>query len=225
LNKHNYELIFIPYSNADDQFQRMQSLISVGLLGGIMTNIINDESDKICRLLKSSTLPYMILGKVADKETYCLYYSNRTATEKCLEFMLKKNLASCFSVELSYRNKNELIYRRMPYPADYIWDAPEIPENEALQNTDNTLYVFMGIKLYNNFQKHINCKNFIIMETENRKEYIPQHFNTIIENNNNSFSESIEKYFCKWLLNNELPQVFHTPVERSENTFEINFTT
>ena len=225
LNKYNYELIFIPYNNENDQFQRMQSLISVGLLGGIITNIIHNESEKICRLLKSSNLPYMVLGKVADKETYCLYNSNRITTEKCLEFMHRKNLANCFSVELSYRNKTELIYRRMPYPSDYIWAAPEIPEAEALQNKDDSLYIFMGIKLYNDFQKHINCKNFIIMETANRKEYIPQHFNTIIKNNNNSLADNIEKHFCKWLLNNELPQMFHTPFEHAENLFEINFTT
>ena len=137
--------------------------------------------------------------------------------------MRKKNLKNCISVELSYRNKTELIYRKMPYPANYIWDAPEIPEETALLDSEETLYTFMGITLYNNFVKRINCKNFIIIETADRKEFIPENLNVIIEHHNNSLAESIESIFCNWLLHNELPEKFHFPIERENSLFEINF--
>ena len=77
LNKLHYEVLFVPYSDASEQYERMKSLIAQGLLGGIITNIDFNDNKRICELLKSSDLPYLVLGKPALPETFCLYNNDR----------------------------------------------------------------------------------------------------------------------------------------------------
>ncbi|MBR1967090.1 MAG: LacI family DNA-binding transcriptional regulator [Lentisphaeria bacterium] len=225
LNKYSYETIFVPYSNSSDQYERMSSLISMGFVGGIITNIIQNDSERICTLLNSSSLPYTILGKVKDEKSCCLYNSNTFVTEQCLNFMRKKNLKRCISVELSFRDKNQFIFRQLPFPENYIWNAPELDINDALFDTDSTFYVFMGIKLYNKLCEIKNCKHFLIHETINQKENIPQNFNMILEHPSDILAENLEKTFCRWLVNDEKPSKFHTAIERPSEIFEVHFPT
>ena len=224
LNKHGYETIFVPFSDAQNQYERMNSLISMGIIGGIITCILKEDSQQICQLLKNSGLPYLILGNPPSKDVCCLYRRDAVSSSKYLELAAERGLKNCFSVELSFQKEEELIFRAMPYPNNFIWDAPICPLEEVREHQEDSLFVIMGMGLYQKMlARNWSCKNFVIVEYSADKAKVPDDFDAVFVARTGVAPQNIEDVFCPWLLSGKKPEIFHHVLEAEEDNFEFRF--
>ena len=224
LNQCGYETIFVPFTDSKSQLERMKSLISSGLIGGIITCIIKEESREICQLLKCSTLPYLILGKPQEQDVYCIYPVDRISNKRCLEFAAKKNLKYCFSAEPSYLDKEKYIFRALPYANDFIWDAPEVPAEEVMRLKEESLFVVMGMDVAEKMIKDgFDERNFVINEFAENRSKVPEHFNAVFIHRSSLTAQDIGEFFSSRLLENRLPSEFHRAVPAGEDCFEFRF--
>ena len=224
LNQCGYETIFVPFTDSRSQLKRMKSLISSGLIGGIITCIIKEECKEVCQLLKNSQLPYLILGKPQEKDVYCIYPVDRISNKRCLEFAAKKNLKYCFSVEPSYLDKEKYIFRALPYANDFIWDAPEVPESEVLRLKKDALFLVMGMDIAEKLIKAgFDERNFVINEFFENRSKVPAHFNAVFVRRTALSAEDIGGFFAPRLLENRLMPEFHCAVPAGEDCFEFRF--
>lgn len=224
LNQCGYETIFVPFTDSKSQLERMKSLISSGLIGGIITCIVKEESREICQLLKRSTLPYLILGKPQEQDVYCIYPVDRISNKRCLEFAAKKNLKYCFSAEPSYLDKEKYIFRALPYANDFIWDAPEIPAEEVMRLKEESLFVVMGMDVAEKMIKDgFDERNFVINEFAENRSKVPEHFNAVFIHRSSLTAQDISEFFSSRLLENRLPSEFHRAVPAGEDCFEFRF--
>ena len=224
LNQYGYETIFVPFTDSQSQLKRMKSLISSGLIGGIITCIIKEECKEVCQLLKNSPLPYLILGKPQEKDVYCIYPVNRISNERCLEFAAKKNLKYCFSVEPSYLDKEKCIFRALPYTNGFIWDAPEVPETEVRRLKEESLFLVMGMGVAEKLmQEGFDKQNFVIKEFSENRSKVPEHFNAVFVRRGMVTAQDIDSFFASRLLENRPLTEFHRAVPAGEDCFEFRF--
>ena len=224
LNQCGYETIFVPFTDSQSQLKRMKSLISSGLIGGIITCIIKEESKDICQLLKHAHLPYLILGKPLEKDVYCIYPVDRISNERCLEFAAKKNLEYCFSAEPSYLDKDKYIFRALPYANDFVWDAPEVPEEEVRRLKEESLFSVMGMDVAEKLTKAgFDERNFVINEFVENRSKVPEHFNAVFVRRAALTAQDIHSFFAPRLLENRPMTEFHRAVPAEEDCFEFRF--
>ena len=224
LNQCGYETIFVPFTDSKSQLERMESLISSGLIGGIITCIVKEESREICQLLKRSTLPYLILGKPQEQDAYCIYPVDHISNERCLEFAAKKNLKYCFSAEPSYLDKEKYIFRSLPYVNDFIWDTPEVPSAEVMRLKEESLFVVMGMDVAEKMMKDgFNERCFVVKEFAENRSKVPEHFNACFVRRSSLTAKDISDFFSSSLLEDRLPPEFHRAVPSGEDCFEFRF--
>ena len=224
LNQCGYETIFVPFTDSRSQLERMKSLISSGLIGGIITCIVKEESREICQLLKNSTLPYLILGKPQEQDAYCIYPVDHISNERCLEFAAKKNLKYCFSAEPSYLDKEKYIFRALPYVNDFIWDTPEVPSAEVMRLKEESLFVVMGMDVAEKMMKDgFNERCFVVKEFAENRSKVPEHFNACFVRRSSLTAQDISDFFSSSLLEDRLPPEFHRAVPSGEDCFEFRF--
>lgn len=223
LNKHHFETIFVPFTDSQSQYERMRSLISKGLLGGIITCICNEEADAVCGLLKSAGLPYLILGNPPVRDVYCLYYRDSVTAGKCLALAASRGLKYCFSAAPSFP-EGDLLFRQMPYPDYFIWNAPAVPAEKVRALESEALLVIMGTKLRGQLLSlGFNCKNCVIVEFMEDKNKVPETFDAAFVRQTSVKAEHIEELFCPWLLENKKMNTFHNVLELEEDNFEFRF--
>ena len=224
LNQCGYETIFVPFTDSRSQLERMKSLISSGLIGGIITCIVKEESREICQLLKNSTLPYLILGKPQEQDAYCIYPVDHISNERCLEFAAKKNLKYCFSAEPSYLDKEKYIFRALPYVNDFIWDTPEVPSAEVMRLKEESLFVVMGMDVAEKMmQDGFNERCFVVKEFAENRSKVPEHFNACFVRRSSLTAQDIGEFFSSRLLEDRLPSEFHRAIPAGEDCFEFRF--
>ena len=224
LNQCGYETIFVPFTDSQSQLKRMKSLISSGLIGGIITCIIKEECKEVCQLLKNSPLPYLILGKPLEKDVYCIYPVDRISNERCLEFAAKKNLKYCFSAEPSYLDKDKYIFRALPYTNDFVWDAPEVPEEEVRRLKEESLCLVMGMGVAEKLTKAgFDERNFVINEFVENRSKVPEHFNAVFVRRAALTAQDIHSFFAPRLLENRPMSEFHHAVFADKDCFEFRF--
>ena len=224
LNQCGYETIFVPFTNSGNQLERMKSLISSGLIGGIITCIVKEDSKEVCQLLKRSQLPYLVLGKPQEKDVYCIYPVDRISNKRCQAFAAKKNLKYCFSAEPSYLDKEKCIFRALPYTNDFIWDAPEVPEEEVRRLREESLFSVMGMSVAEKLIKEgFDERNFVINEFFENQSKVPEHFNAVFVRRAALTAQDIHSFFAPRLLENRPLTEFHRAVYAGEDCFEFRF--
>lgn len=224
LNKYHFETIFVPFTDAQNQYDRMKSLISMGIIGGIITCIINEEAEAVCDLLKKSGLPYLILGNPPVQDVHCLYYRDSVSDSKYLSLAASRGLKYCFSAAPTFFEDSGLIFREMPYPDHFIWNAPEIPEEQVKALAEDSLFILMGMDVYKRMiSRGFKCKNCIIVEFIEDKDRIPENFDAVFARQNSARTEHIEEIFCPWLLKGKEMANFHNVLELEEQDFEFRF--
>ncbi|MBE6392964.1 MAG: LacI family transcriptional regulator [Lentisphaerae bacterium] len=224
LNQCGYETIFVPFTDSKSQFERMKSLMFSGLLGGVITCIINEEAEDICNLLKDSGLPYLILGNPPVQDAYCLYYRDTISCRKYQALAASRNLHHCFSVAPAFTDKKHVVFRKIPYPDHFIWNAPEVPEETVRCVADDSLFVIMGMSIYRQLTScGFVCKNFVIAEAFEDQSRVPENFDAVFVRQLSAKAEHIAEIFCPWLLENRKPDTFHKVLEMEEHHFEFRF--
>ena len=224
LNKHGYETIFVPFQDAASQLARMEALISMGIIGGVITAVVPEESSAVCDLLKRAGLPYLILGNPPVPDVYCLYGSMHVLRERCLKFASRKGLTRCVAVQPSPLPGGKCLFRAMPFPEDYIWSAPPVPEEQALRDADTTLFIVMGMK----FLRRLSAdgfpgKNVVIVDFPDEKNSIPPELDAVFLDAMNGDIRGMEELFVPWLLDGKTPEKHHNAIPVDEKCFEFNF--
>ena len=207
LNKMQYEVLFVPYSDPAEQYTRMKSLIARGLLGGIVTNIDYNDNKEICQLLHDSKLPYLVLGKPALPDTYCLYTSNAALEKLCEQVAVKKKCVRCISVEPGAEDL--LIYRAMPFPDGHIWAELAITQEEALKDVPHTLFVIMGAVLVKKLnEKGISFPHYVCVDPEEDMEKLAGMHDSFFMKEPSFVEHYLENVFGRWLCEDKKPERF-----------------
>lgn len=72
LQKNGFEMIFVPYDNAEELKERVKHLAEDNLTNGIITNFPPGNGIDIAGYLKESGLPFVMLGTVHEPEVPCI---------------------------------------------------------------------------------------------------------------------------------------------------------
>lgn len=72
LQKNGFEMIFVPYDNAEELKERVKHLAEDNLTNGIITNFPPENGSDIAGFLKKSGLPFVMLGTVHEPEVPCI---------------------------------------------------------------------------------------------------------------------------------------------------------
>ena len=204
LNPMDHEVLFVPYNNAGEQYDRMKSLIARGLLGGIITNIDFQDNLRICELLQHSRLPYLVLGKPALPGTHCIYSSDKVLEELCAQRAAEKGCSRCISVEPG--GEGGLIFRAMPFPENHIWAAPALPIQEIAESLDDTLIVFMGCVLVEKlYALGLRPRHYVCVDPADDMEKLAGLHDTFFLQRTSVIENYLRTVFAPWLLNDSEP--------------------
>ena len=218
LNKMQYEVLFVPYSDSAEQYTRMKSLIARGLLGGIVTNIDYNDNKEVCQLLHNSKLPYLVLGKPALPDTYCIYTSNAALEKLSERVAMEKKCVRCMSVEPGA--ENQLIYRAMPFPDGHIWAEPAVSQAEAFKDVEHTLFVIMGAVLVKKLnEKGIRLPHCVCVDPEEDMEKLAGMHDSFFVKDPLSVEHYLENVFGRWLCEDKKPEQFITRALIPEENF------
>ena len=72
LQKNGFEMIFVPYDNAEELKERVKHLAEDNLTNGIITNFPPENGSDIAVFLKKSGMPFVMLGTVYEPEVPCI---------------------------------------------------------------------------------------------------------------------------------------------------------
>lgn len=162
-NRHDLEVIFIPYSSEEEQVRRAENLIGYGMAGGIVTNIIPGANRRIGAFLKSSETPHMILGKPDDPAG--LFYSYRTFDYQA---MLKDytDRHGFRRIYLVTQKERRMAYYRFPLAGNYLWNAEETTVTSREMDSDEALFLLMGKRIVRQIRKISGtCRHAVLVET------------------------------------------------------------
>lgn len=205
LNKMQYEVLFVPYSDPREQYSRMKSLIARGLLGGIITNIDFDDNKEVCRLLHNSKLPYLVLGKPALPDTYCVYNSNSELEKLCKTLADEQKCSRCISVEPG--ENDSLLCRAMPFPEGHIWAGKVLDRESVLQDMSRTFFVVMGAVLVEKMRKSgIRLAHYVCVDPEEDMDKLSGLHDTFFMKDPLFVDNYLEKVFSQWLLEDRKPE-------------------
>lgn len=223
LNRRNLECIFIPYRMEEEQLQRAESLISNGLLGGIITNIDPKDHQKICSFLQNAKLPYMILGR--PKKTTGLHHAFSTMD---YEALFKDMLSGFRRVYMVSQENGKPIFCRMPLPDNYFWAADFLMPPEEEFHSEETCFLLMGQSISDLLKKEqIICRHIIIVETpENRPLIEPRvPFVTISQKIGNGFFSTVADRLADWMQTGKEPEGHQLHIQCAQiNLAEKNLT-
>ncbi|NLF93443.1 MAG: LacI family transcriptional regulator, partial [Oligosphaeraceae bacterium] len=65
LRERSLEILLSFYRNEDEQIERFRSLLSNGLIGGVISNLVPANNARFIRAVQESSLPYVVLGHPA----------------------------------------------------------------------------------------------------------------------------------------------------------------
>lgn len=206
LNAMHHEVLFVPFSDVQEQYSRMKSLIAQGLLGGIITNIDFHDNLRVCELLQSSKLPYLVLGKPSLPGTFCIYSSSKCLEELCFKLASERNCSRCVSVEPG--PKGSLIFRPMPFPEGHIWAAQAISLKEAAADAGNTLFVLMGCILVERLHAlGILPQHYVCVDPAEDMEKLEGMHDTFFMKRASATEDYLRNVFGPWLLNATKPPI------------------
>lgn len=207
LNKIQYEVLFVPYATAEEQYSRMRSLIARGLLGGIVTNIDPCDNEHICQLLNESKLPFLVLGKPALPEIYCIYTSSVFLEEKCQTLAAERKCSRIISVEPA--ENDGLLFRAMPFPEGYIWAGRELSAEEASQDPNRTLFVIMGAVLLEKMDSiKLPYPHYVCVDPEEDIKNLAGRHDTFFLKDDHAVEHYLQDVLGLWLLEGKKPEQY-----------------
>ena len=214
-NRHQLEVLFIPYSSEDEQLTRVQHLLASGLLGGVVTNIIPESHQRICAFLAGSRLPYMILGAPLMENIYCAYPVTTCIAEKCLALAAERNLSGCYHV-LSVNG--EIRFVPYPFPNDYIWHGRQLTQSEIMPEMNSALFSADLPSI--NFLRTtgFSPRHLLIIESSRHRSLLPSGSEAILVNNTvelAAITSYVDEALCGWMLNDRPPQEYRKVVPAS----------
>jgi transcriptional regulator with XRE-family HTH domain len=170
LNRSNLEVLFIPYSDENEQIRRLDHLIGNNLIGGVITNIVPGSYNRIAEYLRQTDLPYMIQGRPVSDALYCSYIVNDIPAI-LRDFVDIGRFKKIYSVT-SFDGK--LHFTLYPFPCRHHWLAPQQTPSAAEHSSGDTLFLAMGNSIHKLLSDHeITVRNEIIVEAPERESAIP----------------------------------------------------
>lgn len=206
LNSRLLEVLFIPYSNEEEQLERLQNLVRKGLLGGIITNIMPQSHGQICNWLKTANLPYMVLGLPRISNLYCTYTLSTQLDRLMIEEGLRRHAKRSVHVLMS---DNELQFREYPFANDYYWN--EKFNDLATEKTlvEGSFYAVMGSEIYLSLcEAGFPVEKCLLIENDQRLHLVPPNTSHIIASHSTA-SGGIAVYAAEtlyqWMTSHAVP--------------------
>lgn len=88
LQKNGFEMIFVPYDNAEELKDRVKHLAEDNLTNGIITNFPPENCSEITDFLKKTGLPFVMLGNVHDPAAPCVHIDSSELNKQLYEYGL-----------------------------------------------------------------------------------------------------------------------------------------
>ena len=205
LNEVLYEVLFVPYTDAEEQYARMKSLMAQGLLGGVITNIDFRDNASVCELLRNSGLPYLVLGLPAVPGTVCAYSDIRALESLCFRLAARQGCTQCVSVEPG--ENAPLIFRRLPAPSGHIWAAPACGPESFAGELAHTLFVVMGAVLLEKLRgQGIFPEHYVCVDPEEDLDKLAGSHDTFFLREPRLMEQYLRTTFIKWLTDDTPPE-------------------
>lgn len=219
-NRHDLEVLFIPYSTEEEQLGRLQKLVASGLLGGVVSNIIPDSHQKICSYLASSQLPYMILGAPKVDHVYCAYPTNGAETQFLQRLASERNLNNIYHV---LHDTGVIKFVRYPFPGNYLWHGEQVPFEVIAAERDSALFVadIPGM----NFLKTLNFEpaHLILRESDRYATLLPSDIEAMIfpiDGQLGCIAEYVNTTLVDWLFHDRKPEVYQKEFSIQESEWK-----
>ena len=97
-NREDLDVTFIPYHSEEEQLKRLQRVISCGMIGGVVSNIMTHSHVSFCNYLKECGLPYMVMGTPSVEGVYSVDYDLDDMASILNRLFLASGLKYCFRV-------------------------------------------------------------------------------------------------------------------------------
>ena len=199
LNKFNLEVLFIPYSNENEQVERLDHLIGNNLIGGVITNIVPHSYSRIAGYLQEAELPYMILGKPASDDLYCAYII--TDYQYILQdYLATHDFRKIYSITSL---EGQLYCTAYPFPCGHHWLAPRQTPGPDEYGSPDTLFLAMGNSIHNLLTANgIVIRNELLVETPDKESAIPPGIPYILADNEvyrKKISDYVSTSLAAWM--------------------------
>lgn len=216
LNEHNLEAIFAPYRDESDQLERLERLYKEGLVGGIITNLMPGNYQRIAKKISEINLPYMILGYPYGFDCHCVYTAS--SFEWLPEYKKKHGIKDSFYLTQFLGN---LRLAKIPFPEDYYWISEPISiDHSILQNPEN-LIICAGYSLF--YKLPVIPHNVIIIESQANSHNLPEGVPAIISKSSEQ-SEKVDlvaKNLADWMLNDNEPKIRKNQLFSTAKNYEF----
>jgi hypothetical protein len=223
-NRHNLEVLYIPYSSEAEQLSRCHKLVENGLVGGLIMDIIPDSHGDICSYLKEAGIPYYILGWPRQDGLVCAYSTmpkldgiiqrkcEGEKLERCVQVIGQKGIFQC---------------REYPFVDGYMWHtAPHSLEYEQSLSKD-TFYAFFGMRPYiDAVALGFNPRHYMVLEDSRLLTYMPWEIEVLVVSRTRETSTKFclaAEALSKW-VNESIPPE-HQTIHVDDNDIDYEFKT
>ncbi len=212
-NAEGFEVTFIPYHSQAEQIERLRKVISCGMVGGVVSNIMPYSHTDFCHYLKECNLPYMVMGNPSIEGVFSVHYAS-TATHIMRKLYQESGLKHCFRVFVS---NGEALFSP-GIPDDYsLFDKQPLTLDEVKKIAGKSYFIIPGHEILN----YIRSKGFFppnILLYEQASEYLmpSKEYDLLVFDVKPSRNSYITSALSRWLKEGVKPETICHAV--SDNT-------
>ena len=164
LNKAGFEMLFQPFTTHEEQYRRLDELISERLIGGVISNFIPGNQGKLANFMNNKKLPFILLGDNVNASALSVYIDRREVTETLKDYAQQKGFnGKNIHLMLSPAIPNQLMTLN-----GSDWRECNAEDEKNIRANSKILFVVpdMSTKLYLIEHKQINSVNILLFHDD-----------------------------------------------------------
>lgn len=164
LNKAGFEMLFLPFTTHEEQYRRLDELISERLIGGVISNFIPRSQAKVVNFLKNKKLPFVLLGDKVDSSVPSVYIDQREIAKILKNYARRKR----FDGEVVHLMFNPAIANQLMILDENDWQQCSAKDEELFRKHSGILFTVPDItaKLYLIEHKKVTPANILLIHDE-----------------------------------------------------------
>ncbi|MHB9137802.1 MAG: LacI family DNA-binding transcriptional regulator [Victivallaceae bacterium] len=202
LQENGFEMIFVPYDNADELKARVKHLAEDNLTNGIITNFPPENGNDIAEYLKKIGLPFVMLGTVHNPATPCINIDTSELYKKLYEYGQDNGFKRTIWL-ITKRN----IHGGIDWTPDLLTPSPEKRRIDDFSLDDpDTLWAAAGefTRRVLIREKGVSEKN--IISVENKRIMIQAKPSVYVRSKDSLRATIAADMLVKWITDGKMPE-------------------
>ncbi len=203
-NREDLEVAFIPYHSEEEQLKRLQRVVSRGMIGGVVSNIMTHSHVAFCSYLKECGLPHMVMGKPSVEGVYSVDYDLNDMISVLKRLFLASGLKHCFRV---FARNGEVVFFSGISDA-FSWNPDRMfTLHDVMGIADDAYFIIPGHEILN-YMRYRGFSPPHILLCEQASEFLmpSAEYDLVVADVQSNRIHYIAAALSRWMKHGEKPE-------------------